>query len=97
MPLDGMHQLRWVKSDTLGLLRDRGGKLIVTRPAREYPNVAKILATSCKYLKVYRSGGHGSLVGDFLFVSVYRTYYLSLSPVFHLLDVPCCSYTKNLF
>ena len=35
-----------MKSDTLGLLRDRGGKLIVTRPAREYPNVAKILATS---------------------------------------------------
>ncbi|CAE7031519.1 unnamed protein product, partial [Symbiodinium microadriaticum] len=35
---------QWVKSDTLGLLRDRGGKLIVTRPAREYPNVAKIIA-----------------------------------------------------
>ncbi|CAE7161923.1 unnamed protein product [Symbiodinium pilosum] len=34
---------KFVKSDTLGLLRDRG-RLIVTRPAREYPNVAKLIA-----------------------------------------------------
>mmetsp|Transcript_13902 Transcript_13902/g.24097 ORF Transcript_13902/g.24097 Transcript_13902/m.24097 type:complete len:467 (+) Transcript_13902:36-1436(+) len=33
----------FVKSDTLGLLRDRGGVMNLTRPTREYPMVAKLI------------------------------------------------------
>ncbi|CAE7431770.1 unnamed protein product [Symbiodinium natans] len=33
----------WVKSDTLGLLRDRGGDIHVTKPTLRYPHVAEML------------------------------------------------------
>jgi len=33
----------WVKSDTLGLLRDRGGNIHVTKPTKRYPSISTLL------------------------------------------------------
>jgi hypothetical protein len=38
--LDGQN---WVKSDTLGMLRDRGGRIHLTRATIHYPNVPKLI------------------------------------------------------
>ena len=38
----------WVLSDTLGIVRSRDGRLLLTRPTRDYPAFMEIL---CKWIR----------------------------------------------
>ncbi len=37
--------LDWVYSDTLGVVRSRDGRLVLTRPTREHPDFMRLLCT----------------------------------------------------
>ena len=58
----------WVYSDTLGIARSRDGRLVRTKPTRDYPQFMELL---CRWL---RDGGPSFMRQPFPFTSIALNY-----------------------